>query len=177
MSLRDWLRKPELAAPNPAPGPATESPEESAPPPPTIPKPDRGTALSGTGATTPIGTLPRFNVGDRIADTYAMEVTFYYLLMGQYPYNFPAPAEIQAFQQQNRKLWDRPEEAIQALMQLRRIMHPFQIILEETPIPIRQRDPSIPETLAAVVDRAVQKEIAKRFQSAEEFRQAIQAVK
>jgi serine/threonine protein kinase len=108
------------------------------------------------------------------ADTYAVGVTLYYLLTGQYPYNFPAPAEIQAFQQQNRKLWDRPEEAIQALMQLRRIMHPFHIILDETPIPIRQRDPSIPELLATVVDRAVRKPIAERFQTAEEFRRVLQ---
>jgi serine/threonine protein kinase len=110
------------------------------------------------------------------ADTYAAGVTLYYLLTGQYPYNFPAPAEIQAFQQQNRKLWDRPEEAIRALMQLRRIMHPFHIILDETPIPIRQRDPSIPEPLAAVVDRSVRKEIGDRFQAAVDFRRALQMV-
>jgi hypothetical protein len=58
-------------------------------------------------------------------------------------------------------------------MQLRRIMHPFHIILEETPIPIRERDITIPAPLAAVVDRAVRKPIAERFQTAQDLRAAL----
>jgi serine/threonine-protein kinase len=138
-----------------------------------------GTRLTKAG--TGLGTLmfmPPEQIRDAAsvrepADTYAMGVTLYYLLTGQYSYNFPAPAEIRAFQQQNRKLWNHTDEAIQALMQLQRIMHPFHIILEETPIPIRQRDPSIPAPLAAVVDRAVCKPINERFQTAADFRGAL----
>jgi serine/threonine-protein kinase len=110
------------------------------------------------------------------ADTYAVGVTLYYLLTGHYSFNFPTPAETLAFQQQNRDRWNRPEEAIRALMHLHRIMHPFHIILEDTPIPIRQRNPNIPESLAVVVDRAVQKEIHKRFHSAGYLRETLQGL-
>jgi serine/threonine-protein kinase len=107
------------------------------------------------------------------ADIYAAGVTLYYLLTGQYSFDFPTPAEILAFQKQKPDLWKKPREALRILMQLRRIMHPFQIILSEEPIPIQQRNPSIPHTLAAVVDRAVRKEARERFQSAAEFRSAL----
>lgn len=109
------------------------------------------------------------------ADTYAVGVTLYFILTGHYTFNFPTPSEVQAFQRQNRELWNRPDQAIRALMQLQRIMHPFHIILEEHPIPIRQRNPAITEPLAAVVDQAVCTLIAERFQTASAFREAILA--
>jgi hypothetical protein len=63
---------------------------------------------------------------------------------------------------------------LKALMEQRRIMHPFYIILDGQPTPVRKRDSSIPRKLAAVVDKAVQKEARERFQSAAEFRGALQ---
>jgi hypothetical protein len=51
---------------------------------------------------------------------------------------------------------------------------PQVIVLTEEPIPIRQRKSDIPTTLAEVVDKAIRKEIRARFQSAGEFRQALQ---
>jgi serine/threonine protein kinase len=108
------------------------------------------------------------------ADTYAVGVTLYYLLTGRYTFDFPTPTEIRAFQEQNRNVQNNPQGALQALMQLRRIMHPFQIILEEPPIPIRDRDPSITAPLATVVDRAVRKVACERFQKAQIFRSALE---
>jgi hypothetical protein len=100
-------------------------------------------------------------------------VTLYYLMTGQYSFNFPTPAEVAALQKQKPEQWKKPQEALRMLMQLRRIMHPFHIILSEEPITIQQRDPAIPRQLAAVVDKAVRKEARERFQSAAEFRSAL----
>jgi hypothetical protein len=41
---------------------------------------------------------------------------------------------------------------------------------------VRDRDAHLAEPLAAVVDRAVRKNPAERFQTAHEFRQALEAV-
>ncbi|MCH7548194.1 MAG: protein kinase, partial [Candidatus Krumholzibacteriota bacterium] len=43
-------------------------------------------------------------------------------------------------------------------------------IVNRNPIPIRELNPSVPEAVAAVVDRALEKSPADRFQSAGEFR-------
>ncbi|MBI3795917.1 MAG: protein kinase [Deltaproteobacteria bacterium] len=110
------------------------------------------------------------------ADTYAVGVTLYYLLTGKYSFDFPTPTEIAEFQKKMKGGWKKPVEALQALMQLRRILHPFQIILSEEPIPVQKRDPSLPRDLAAVVDKAVRKEAKARFQTAAEFRHALQQV-
>jgi serine/threonine-protein kinase len=110
---------------------------------------------------------------DHTADLYALGVTLYYLLTGHYTFDFPTPADVAAFQRQQPELWKRPHDALRALMQLRRILHPFQIILGEEPTPVRGRDQSVPEPLAAVIDRAVRKDPGARFQSAAEFRSAL----
>ena len=44
------------------------------------------------------------------------------------------------------------------------------IVLGDDPIPIRERAPQIPESLAEVVDRSVQKDIGRRFAAAGAFR-------
>lgn len=109
------------------------------------------------------------------ADLYAVGVMLYYLMTGRYSFNFPTPAEIREIQRQDPEKWKTPQEATRMIMQLQRIQHPFRIILNEEPIPIRQRDTSIPERLAAVVDRAVKKDHTQRFQTAAEFRGALRA--
>jgi serine/threonine protein kinase len=108
------------------------------------------------------------------ADTYAVGVMLYYLLTGSYTFDFPTPADVLEFQKEDCVNKRAPQEALRALMQLRRIAHPFNIILSEEPTPIRDRDPSIPRKLADVVDRAVLKDVKARFQSAAELRIALQ---
>jgi serine/threonine protein kinase len=107
------------------------------------------------------------------ADMYSVGVTLYYVLTGQYSFDFPTPKDIADLRAQRPDAVKRPQDALRMIMQLRRIRHPFVIILGEEPIAVRQREPSIPARLAAVVDRAVRKSPAERFQSAAEFRLAL----
>lgn len=107
------------------------------------------------------------------ADVYAIGVTLYYLLTGKYTFDFPTEKDVEEVMKQDPKKWKR-EEALGWLMRMNRIKHPFNIILTDTPTPIRDRDASIPKSLAAVVDKAVRKNVGERFQSASEFRAALQ---
>lgn len=50
---------------------------------------------------------------------------------------------------------------------------PLNVILNQPPVPIRQRAPSVPRPLPAVVDRALREDPAERYQTADEFRQSL----
>lgn len=53
---------------------------------------------------------------------------------------------------------------------------PLAVILRGGTVPIRERNPSIPENVAAVIDRALLDDIDQRYASAVEFREALEAV-
>jgi serine/threonine protein kinase len=108
------------------------------------------------------------------ADIYAVGQTLYYLLTGKYSFDFPTAEDIEQFLKNNRAMWRNPQEALAALMQQERIRHPFQIILTEEPIAIREREASLPLKLAGVVDKAVRKDARQRYRTAAEFRHALQ---
>jgi serine/threonine protein kinase len=102
--------------------------------------------LTRTGATA--GTpryLPRQQVIDfRYAtpdvDVWAAAACLYHMLTGSCPRDFPADRD------------------------------PWQVVLEHSAVPVRQRDPSIPADLAAVVDRALRDDPAIECQDAAELR-------
>lgn len=52
---------------------------------------------------------------------------------------------------------------------------PYLVILEDSVIPIRHRDPSIPEPIARIVERSLQEEPEDRFQTAAEMARALRA--
>lgn len=83
-------------------------------------------------------------------DVYAVGTSLYFMLCAKYSVDFPNPEEPDA-----------------------KSRHPVEIILEEPPIPILERNKDIPEGLAKVVDKAVVKNVGKRFQTAAEFRAAL----
>ena len=108
------------------------------------------------------------------ADLYAVGQTLYYILTGRYSFDFPTPEDIEQFLKNNPAMWRNRHEALAAMMQLQRIRHPFQIILAEEPIAIRKREASLPLKLAGVVDKAVRKDASQRYQTAADFRHALQ---
>jgi serine/threonine-protein kinase len=103
------------------------------------------------------------------ADTYSMGITLYYLLTGQFPYDFPTKLELQ--ERQLKDLQSHDLESILLKVMADRRLVPALIVLLNEPIPILQRKSSIPKKLAQVVDKAVRKDVGKRYQSAADFRQ------
>jgi serine/threonine-protein kinase len=79
------------------------------------------------------------------SDLYSMGATLYYLLTGQHAFSFGAQAE------------------------------PIVTVLESDIVPIRRRKPSVPQAVAGVVERAMHKDPAQRYRTAEEMRQALLA--
>lgn len=90
------------------------------------------------------------------ADIYAMGVTLYYLLSGQSPLpGFPAPWQIMSGQ----------------VVRLPRT--PPQIILKDERLPLEKQNPNLPRRLCQVVNKAIAMKPEDRYQTAEEFRQAL----
>jgi eukaryotic-like serine/threonine-protein kinase len=108
------------------------------------------------------------------ADIYSMGVTLYYLLTGKYPYNFPTQREIEKFLNENRAKAQDMKEALHLIMQIEDMKHPHVIILTQDQIPIQKRNPEIPVKLANVVHKAIKKEVRERYQTAAEFRRALE---
>ena len=110
-------------------------------------------------------------------DLYSTGVSLYLLLTGSYTFEFPSPAEIRRKIREKKPGWEgaSPSDIDRNQRKLFELGygHPFNIILSNDPIPIRKRNPSIPTRLAEVVDRAVSKDIKRRFRSAREMRESL----
>ncbi|QWR76724.1 FHA domain-containing serine/threonine-protein kinase [Candidatus Magnetomonas plexicatena] len=85
------------------------------------------------------------------SDIYSVGVSLYYMLTAKYTVKYPPESS------RSGKKW----------------RHPLDMVLEDAPIPILERNKDLPDALAAVVDKSVTKDEYKRFQSASEFREAL----
>lgn len=110
------------------------------------------------------------------ADIYSMGVTLYYLLTGKYPYHFPTQREIKKFKNENSAKANNMGNALELLMQLENIKPPYVIILTQDQVPIQNCNPAISSELAAVVHKAIKKDISDRYETADEFRCALETV-
>jgi serine/threonine-protein kinase len=110
------------------------------------------------------------------ADLYSLGITLYHLLSGKYPFNFPTPLDVLRFLVENPQRASSPDEALKRMMAILKLKSPYLIVLEDEPIPIRQRKPEIPAELARIVDRAISKPPDQRFQRAADFQQSLEAV-
>jgi DNA-directed RNA polymerase subunit RPC12/RpoP len=106
-----------------------------------------GMTLTGHFAGTP-RFMPReqvlnFKHVKPVSDVWSIAATFYIMLTGWLPRDFPKGKD------------------------------PLAVVLDGDVVPIRKRDRNIPKPLAAVIDRALEKNPKSRFQNAKEFREAL----
>jgi serine/threonine protein kinase len=100
-------------------------------------------AVAGTLYFMPREQLTHFRVLKPVSDVWSMGATLYHMLTGAYPREF------------------RPGE------------DPLPVILRGGVVPIRARDPRLPQGVAAVIDRAVVDAVTERYQTAGELRTAL----
>jgi serine/threonine protein kinase len=122
------------------------------------------------------------------ADTYSVGVVLYYMLTGLFPYEYPSPMEVLGrARKEGIALGGKASfQRIQNELTRERGfgMDFFDATLhcslsdQYRPIPIRERSPRpIPLELADVVDRAIQKEIDKRYVDAVSMLEAVNATR
>ena len=102
--------------------------------------------VAGTFQFMPREQLTSYRQARPTTDVWSMAATLYYLLTGQYARDFAAHSD------------------------------PLAVILKGGVVPLRRRDPSVPEDLAAVIDRALDDEPSRRFPTAREFVAALRGV-
>jgi serine/threonine protein kinase len=103
-------------------------------------------AAAGTFTFMPREQIVNFKYVKPPSDVWSMAATFYHLLTGRYPLDFPPGAD------------------------------PVDLILRGGVVPIRNRDTGVPEKVAAVIDQALAEKVADRYQTAGEFRDALARV-
>ncbi len=102
--------------------------------------------VAGTYLFMPREQLTRFRRTRPASDVWSMAATLYCLLTGRYVRDFGADED------------------------------PLAVILRGGIVPIRERDPSLPEDLAGVIDRALSDEEERRYPTAREFEAALRSV-
>ena len=102
--------------------------------------------VAGTFEFMPREQLTSYRQARPTTDVWSMAATIYYLLTGQFARDFAAHSD------------------------------PLAVILRGGVVPLRQRDPSVPEELAAVIDRALDDEPSRRFPTARELVAALRGV-
>lgn len=104
--------------------------------------------------------IKNFKYAKPTVDLYSAGVTLYFMLTGKYTVNIPD---------------DYFENMGKGVPVSQR--HPLDIVMEEEPIPILERNSEIPVALAAVVDKSVSKDIADEFRDAEELITALETIR
>lgn len=113
--------------------------------------------FAGTHQYLPPDQIYDFTNAKPYTDTYSMGITMYNLLTLQFPYNFPTKETIR-------------EDFIAG----RKSRMALDIILgDDKPIPIQDKVKNIPKELAQVINKSIEKVPTKRFQTANEFKNAI----
>jgi serine/threonine protein kinase len=99
--------------------------------------------VAGTLYFMPREQITHFRLLRPASDVWSMGATLYHMLTFRYPRDFLPEAD------------------------------PLNVILSSGTLPLRQRDPWLPARLAEVVDRAVTDDLAQRYATAAEFRDAL----
>ncbi len=102
-------------------------------------------AMAGTPVFMPRPQIINFKYAKPDVDVWAMAASLYFMLTGQLTRDFPKGKE------------------------------PFNIILSTDAVPVRQRDSSIPKKLAEVIDTALIDQPSIPFQTAADFKRALES--
>jgi serine/threonine protein kinase len=102
--------------------------------------------VAGTFQFMPREQLTSYRRARPTTDVWSMAATLYYLLTGEYARDFDAHSD------------------------------PLAVILRGGTVPLRQRDPSVPVDLAALIDRALDDEPSRRFPTARDLVTALRGV-
>jgi len=100
--------------------------------------------MGGTPAFMPPEQITHYREVKPAADQYSTAATLYYLLTGKYLFDFPVD-----------------------------MAGKLAMILLDPPVPVNERRAEIPEGLAQVIHRALQKEPSQRFENTKTFRSAL----
>jgi len=103
-------------------------------------------AVAGTFFFMPREQLTNFREVKPVSDVWSMAATLYYLLTAQYARHFSTQPD------------------------------PLAVVLRGGVVPIRDRDPFVPDDLAEVIDRALADDPGQRYPTAEEFAIALRGV-
>jgi eukaryotic-like serine/threonine-protein kinase len=103
-------------------------------------------AIAGTYYFMPREQLTSFRSVQPVSDVWSMAATLYHLLTGCYTRDFPADVD------------------------------PLAVILRSGSVPLRHRDPTVPDALAEIVDRALEDDPARRYPTARELLSALRHV-
>jgi len=99
--------------------------------------------LGGTYHFMPREQLTHFKYFLPVSDLWSMAATFYHLLCGHSPLDFPKGRD------------------------------PMEVILHDEPVPLRRREPSIPEAVAKAIDRTLSTDPGQRYPTALEMEEAL----
>jgi hypothetical protein len=102
--------------------------------------------VAGTFQFMPREQLTSYRRARPTTDVWSMAATVYHLLTGEYPRDFDARSD------------------------------PVAVVLRGGTVPLRQRDPSVPAELAALIDRALDDDPSRRFPTAREFVTALRGL-
>jgi eukaryotic-like serine/threonine-protein kinase len=100
-------------------------------------------------------------------DVFSTGITLYYMLTGKLPINYPSPLEARNYIIENNIESTNYNNVIR---EMGFSGNPCLAMLIQELIPIKERMPNIPDSLASVVDKSIRKEVSERYQSAGEFR-------
>jgi hypothetical protein len=101
-------------------------------------------SYGGTYCFMPREQLTDFKYVRPVSDVWSMAATFYNMLTGAFPLQFPRDRD------------------------------PVEVILRDEPTPIQRREPTIPAAVAACIDHGLATDVARRFQTAGEMRVALE---
>jgi serine/threonine-protein kinase len=102
--------------------------------------------IAGTPVFMPRQQLVNFKYAEPEVDVWAAAASLYVMLTGRSPRDFPKGKD------------------------------PWQVVLQDDPVPIRRRDPSIPGVLADVIDEALVDRPAIRIKTAGQLKRALELV-